>query len=351
MSKIRRMFPGGNTSEGFYSYHKYIGNNNLKKIFILKGSPGSGKSTLMSQIGEMMRSDGHNIEYHHCPSDKDSVDGLVVCDLKIAILDGTSPHMIDPELPGIVDEIIDLGKYINSKRIVKYKKEIVEAKKNNKKCYRRTYAYFRAAKEVLDEIVKNNCETVEFGEINKIINELIEEIYGQKDKKIIIGRERHLFSRAFTPDGLVDHTDTLINNIEKVYFVKGEYGTGKSTLLKEIYKEGIVRGFNVEVFHEPLIPQKIGTIVIPELNVAITTSILAENDCYKSIDLNRYFNSRFKIEEDYKMFSNLIDAGINSLYGARKNHDILENLYHQAIDFEGIASEKENIIKRIQSLQ
>lgn len=92
MSKIRRMFPGGNTAKGFVSFHDNIISENRNKLYILKGMPGGGKSSLMKDIAERMLEAGYSIEYHHCPSDPKSVDGIVIEELKVAIVDGTPPH-------------------------------------------------------------------------------------------------------------------------------------------------------------------------------------------------------------------------------------------------------------------
>lgn len=92
MAKIRRMFPGGNTSKGFYSFHDNIISDNRNMLYIIKGVAGGGKSSLMRDIGNRLMKKGYDLEYHHCPSDPYSIDGLVVDKLKLAIIDGTPPH-------------------------------------------------------------------------------------------------------------------------------------------------------------------------------------------------------------------------------------------------------------------
>ena len=112
MSKPKEinLFPGSNTSKGFYSFYRYIlTQDNANRILCLKGGPGTGKSSLMKKVGKYFFAKGYNIEYHHCSSDSNSLDGIVVKELNVAILDGTSPHIVDPITPGAVDEIINLG--------------------------------------------------------------------------------------------------------------------------------------------------------------------------------------------------------------------------------------------------
>ena len=99
--RIRHMFPGGNTSEGFYSYYDYVlPQERAERIFILKGGPGVGKSTFMKKIAEEMLNRGYDVEYMHCSSDPSSLDGIVVPAKNVAVIDGTAPHVIDPKNPG-----------------------------------------------------------------------------------------------------------------------------------------------------------------------------------------------------------------------------------------------------------
>ena len=95
--KIKDVFPGGNTSKGFYSFYRYIlGQDEARRIICIKGGPGTGKSSLMRKIGEYFNNKGYDIEFHHCSSDNNSLDGVVINNLNVAILDGTSPHVAFP---------------------------------------------------------------------------------------------------------------------------------------------------------------------------------------------------------------------------------------------------------------
>lgn len=52
-----------------------------------------------------------DIEYMHCSSYTQSLDGIVIPLLSIAMVDETAPQVIDPKTHGAVDEIINLGEY------------------------------------------------------------------------------------------------------------------------------------------------------------------------------------------------------------------------------------------------
>ena len=68
---------------------------------------------------------GYTIEYHHCSSDPNSLYVVLIKELNIALLDGTSPHIVDPINPGAVDEILNMGDALDMDVLSKNKKEII----------------------------------------------------------------------------------------------------------------------------------------------------------------------------------------------------------------------------------
>ena len=127
VAKQRSFYPGGNTSYGFYSFYDFIIDKDATRIFIIKGGPGVGKSSFMKSIAKTMLEKGFDVEYHNCSSDNNSIDGIVIPALKVALIDGTAPHIVDPKFPGAVDEIVNLGEFWNEKGLIANKEEILRA--------------------------------------------------------------------------------------------------------------------------------------------------------------------------------------------------------------------------------
>jgi len=96
--QLKKVFPGGNTAQGFYSFYDYIIEPDATRIFIIKGGPGVGKSTFMRKIGEVMLERGYDVEFHCCSSDNNSLDGVVINSIKVALIDGTAPHLATRKL-------------------------------------------------------------------------------------------------------------------------------------------------------------------------------------------------------------------------------------------------------------
>lgn len=95
MDEMKRVeyFLGANSSAGFFSlYDQLIDPETASRVYILKGGPGCGKSTLMGMVAKELERVGERVEYILCSGDPDSLDGVVAPGLGAAIVDGTAPH-------------------------------------------------------------------------------------------------------------------------------------------------------------------------------------------------------------------------------------------------------------------
>lgn len=350
--KVRRFFPGGNTSSGFYSYYDYIIEKDANRIFIIKGGPGVGKSSMMKDIAEEMLKRGYDVEYHHCSSDDHSVDGIVITDLNVAIIDGTAPHIIDPRNPGAVDEIVNLGDFWDIEKILSHKIEIIKTNQEVGKLFNRAYKYFASARSIYTDIEERFSEAMDFGRVNELTHKSIKEIFKKVSISKTAGKARHLFGSAYTPSGWIDFTEHILMDTKKVYYIKGDHGTGKSTFLKRIFNEAIARGLNVEVLHTPLIPEKIETVYIKDLNVGLTISDQFKEKNQQIYNLNSYLNTADLgkydtiLNEDKKIMNLLINTGLDNIKKAKQLHDVLEGYYIENMNFTEINKVKENIIYR-----
>ena len=86
-------FLGANSPTGFYSlYDHLLPPEEARAIYILKGGPGCGKSTLMRKIGAWAQETGLDTEYIVCSGDPDSLDAIILTTLSVALVDGTAPN-------------------------------------------------------------------------------------------------------------------------------------------------------------------------------------------------------------------------------------------------------------------
>ncbi|GAA0177335.1 PRK06851 family protein [Clostridium sediminicola] len=347
----------GNTAKGFFN----LFDNNLlglRKVFILKGGPGTGKSTLIKRIGDLWAKTESNIEYIHCPSDNGSLDGIINTNRKIAIVDGTSPHVIEPTAPGAIDEYVNLGVSWDSSKLELAKAKIIDLNCRISDCYKNAYAYYGKALAIHDEWEKIYIDNMNFNKADKLSEKVIELLI--KDRKIYQNPiVKHRFLGAATPKGPVDFIENLTSEISKRYFLKGRPGSGKSTLLKKLANKAISDGFNVEIYHCGFDPDSLDMIILRELDVCIFDSTSPHEyfpsrdddeiiDMYKELIVpgtdEKYKEKLDNIKLRYK--SN-IGLGNSYLKTSKGIHDELEKYYINAIDFSKIDEIREELIYKL----
>lgn len=351
--KIKHFFLGGNTSKGFYSFYDFIiSQKSARRKICIKGGPGTGKSSLIKNIGEYFNNKGYDVEYHHCSSDNNSLDGVVIKELNIALLDATAPHVVDPVAPGAVDEILNLGQYWDEEGFKKYKEDIIKITKEIKGTFERAYRFIGASKLVHDDWSNYNKGALDYSKLAILQEDLKRKILSDKDVSTI-GAERHLFATAFTPNGIVTFIDNLCEGYEKIYVLNGGPGTGKTQILKYIYEEAIKRGLYVEVYHDPLIPERIEHIIIPELNTALITSNEINQKKFNGVQI--YMENlvdyvqmdKVEMEKDKDTFYMLLNKGLSIISSAKALHDILEKYYIENMNFGELDKTYDKLLDRL----
>lgn len=150
-----RFFAASNTKDGFVSYFdKIFGEDECDRLYILKGGPGCGKSTFMKKLGKRAEDNGLHTVYFHCSSDPESLDGIIIKEKRIAVIDGTSPHAVEPMLSGAREIIIDLGRGWDTDKLYDNKAEIQRLSQIKKQCYKDCYSFLNS-KSVMDGLTYN----------------------------------------------------------------------------------------------------------------------------------------------------------------------------------------------------
>lgn len=375
--KVKRVFPGGNTSRGFYSYYDYIlRQEDANRIFIIKGGPGVGKSTFMKKIAAEVIKKGYDIELMHCSSDPGSLDAIVIPKASVALVDGTAPHIVDPKTPGAVDEIINLADYWNEEGIKSNRLKILNTNKEIRNLFTRAYSYIRAAFEIYKDSELIYFHAMDHQKVNMIAENIIANLFrnhseGESDRNLAEykahairfnegiadeqGKWRKLFASAITPQGLVNYLHTVLVT-EKVYKIKGLQGTGIERLLDKIATAAVENGYDVECYYCALEPEKLEHVVIPGKNVSFTTVNTYHNsdvEAYEEIDLNEYIDlslldtNEHDIEFNEAQFDHLMGRAIETLKKAKSGHDDLEQYYIPYMDFDSVQKKTIEVTKKV----
>ncbi|WP_462410165.1 PRK06851 family protein [Neobacillus sp. Marseille-QA0830] len=358
--KIKNYYAGGNTARGFHNL--YDSNlQGLDRLFILKGGPGTGKSSLMKKVGHEWAEKGFNIEFLHCSSDNDSIDGVLIPALKVGIVDGTAPHVIEPKAPGAVEEYINLGEAWDAKTLSFHKKAIQKLTGQIGESFQKAYDTFKEALDIHDDWEKIYINSMNFQKADRLTSKLADSFFG----KMKLNKQadvRHRFLGAATPKGAVDFVPNLTEDIQKRYFIKGRPGSGKSTMLKKLAAIAEERGIDTEVYHCGFDPHSLDMLIFRELGIAIFDST-APHEYFPSRDGDEIIDMYelliepgtdeifadviSKISTNYK---NKMNQATSHLARAKQLHDELEEIYVAAMDFTKVEQIQQKIAEQINQL-
>ncbi|MGI6406570.1 MAG: PRK06851 family protein [Syntrophaceticus sp.] len=359
--KIKKVFPGGNTCLGFYSFYNYIIGEEARRIFILKGGPGTGKSTFMKRIGEKLLARGLDMEYHWCSSDNESLDALTVPQYQLAILDGTEPHVVDPSYPGIVDEIVNLGDYWDRTKLEPYKEQIIALRKSVTHHFATTYSCLKMAKLARDEEICCREKALNYQRFHQLTGGLFRQIFGQ-DSSWGDGSptERHLFASALTPQGIVHYLPSLLEGMTFLYLIEGEPGSGKEMFLREMAEYAYRSGYDVEVYHCAFDPTNIDLVVLPERKIAVLNCFpeldfdcdslqelkyCERIDCSSCLEKNTLKKYEQEMRETQDLFSRCLQRGLSYLKKVRVVYHEMESYYQDAMNFEAVEKRRIEVLE------
>lgn len=380
-NKIRNFFPGGNTPDGFYSYYNYIlPQSEAKKIFCIKGGPGTGKSTMMGNIGKHFMKKGEDVDFLWCSSDPDSLDGVLLKSRNIAIVDGTAPHIVDPKNPGAVDEIIDIGKYWNEKELRKNRNDIIKCSQEVSRLFQYAYGYLKCAREkyifmsqIFDNIFSQEAMKEYRNQIHLKLDGLtmVRRAESKVRKDMVLGRrsfsgsKRKAFASAITPFGIRNHINSIIEHMDRVVIIFTPVGFRTERLLDSVACRLIDAGLDIEEYYSPMFPDsRVEHIICPEAGLAVVCANkyneidesrlsgkimniniaddLQDEAADVSEELLEYLN-RYSLEE--------IMLAVDMLGKAKARHDILEQYYVCNMDFDAVRKKEKHIITEIEELE
>ncbi|MGB9885615.1 MAG: hypothetical protein ACPLPT_09095 [Moorellales bacterium] len=354
----RRFFPGGNTAYGFYSFFAHLAGQGVDYRFILKGGPGVGKSTFMRRVAETVLEKGYAVEFFHCSSDPESLDGVSIPGLGVALLDGTAPHVVDPAVPGAGDEIVNLGEYWDRNRLRERRQAIEETNRKIKRWFDLAYGYLAHAGLYVQEIDGYYEVASELPAFRRLRRELAAEILGSGFGCGPDGA-RHLFASAVTPQGVVSHLPEALAEAKQVVVIQGGSKGLQNSLVEKVYVEALERGYYVEAFHCGLVPDYLEHLFLPELGVALVTSnayhsfparapdrVLQLEEYLPKDGLELYRRDLLSAQEGLLA---AIERAVEFIARAKAAHDALEEHYVPGMDWAGIDTLQEKITEQILS--
>lgn len=344
MSFDTKFFLGANSNIGFKSYFEQLqAKDNGLQLLILKGGAGSGKSSLMKRVLLFAAKKGHEVEIIPCASDPSSLDAVIDHTAHFAIMDGTSPHVLDPALAGVRDHILYTGDLWDIKKLRENEAETTSLSEKIADCHKSATAYIKSVSSLLLENMRyaekfiDHEKALSFAE--KIISEAFAESTGNE-------RIRLLSAVSVGETVLFEKTPFLLS--DKVYVLCDRWGAAANYILKRIYLSAKEK--KQEIIYCPcsVMPEKCDHLIFPQSRVSIVTENsflpfeggkkINLDGFYKEISLYPHLVARLSSAEK------LLPLAESSIKEAKALHDDLEKYYVEAMDFSGMEALFDKII-------
>ncbi|MCM1544046.1 MAG: hypothetical protein NC110_02000 [Ruminococcus sp.] len=347
MAKQITTFLGANTPTGFSSlfdelYNPYKSNGTA---YIIKGGPGTGKSSLMKKVASAAEEKGYDTERVICSSDPNSLDGLIVPELGICMADGTSPHVVEPQFPGAVENIINMGAFWNEKELHEKRDEIRALTIENSMYHRRSARFLSAAGSISDDTQKMLASSVNMDKINSFAVRFSSRETPKK-KSGVPGKRLRRYISGITPNGVVYLDETVNTLASRVIGIEDEYSVASGTLTEMIGECAIRNGYDVIFCRCPMKPRDCCEhIIIPEVGLAVMTvkaehksKLLADRLIHakRFIEPKAISSHKNRLAFNKKVCAELISQSVTFLKKAKQVHDELEKCYIESMDFDGI---------------
>lgn len=296
---VKHAFASGNTAHGRVNFFASAFQG-ARRIFVLEGAPGTGKSTWIQRIAEEVGERDIRTEWFHNPLDSETLDALWIPAFGVGVIDAAACQDVFDGAQDTEVIRISLKSAVDVDALFPYQSELRSIEEQIEAGYQRATDSFLHTLRFHDEWEKYYIEHIRFADADIVTDALKALIPEQPTGQ---GVERHLYLGAATWRGAVDYVMNLTEETQRRIFVKGRPGSGKSTMLKKLVQAGVERGVHVEVFHCGFDPNSLDMVVYPSLGLAI----------FDSTAPHEHFPSRDG-DEILDMYARTIDHGTDERY-------------------------------------
>lgn len=348
-------FLGSSGKNGFFScFNQLTPRIEGQYTYIIKGGPGTGKSSMMKIIADEIEKRDIECERIFCSSDPSSLDGVIFPSLRVSICDGTAPHTLDPVYPGATGEIINLGECWNKKSVYAEKEKIIELTDKNKECHRRSRKFIESAFSIFSDGEKITADALDEAHLMRYAGRIANRFFRKPSGRV--GLEKTRLLSAITPNGYIFLNDTVNEMCDKIIVFEDDFGTAARKLIEELRTYALASGFSV--ISSPYIgsERRINHIIIKELSLAFITKdklCPISVNATKTVSLKRFYDSeairnhKARLGFSKKAANELLEEAVIALKNAKEIHDELESCYIKAMDFEKTEKIKIELIERI----
>lgn len=222
--------------------------------------------------------------------------------------------------------------------------------KGYKGCYQRAYRCLGAASEIFEDM---RCT---------LLTDPLEERLAKRAKGILQrevprrknaapGAVKQRFLGAVTHQGVLCLAQTAQVQCSKTFELSDRWGLAHG-LLSHLLAGAVNNGFDVVACPDPMAPERLAHLLIPELGLAFLSCSGLESPYRRlrldgAVDAALLRKNRPQLRFAQKVHAALVEEAVHSLAQAKEMHDQLEALYNPYVNFALVEETAQKIFREI----
>jgi hypothetical protein len=346
-----QFFLGANSPGGFASYYnEWLDYGKIKRFYIIKGTPGNGKSGFMKRIAKRLGDKGYEHEAILCSSDPASLDGLYFPKLGTAFVDGAAPHIIEPIYPLAVENYLPLTQFVDDAAIAQERGAIISLRDNLRQDYTRLSRILAAVKSLREE----QRAIVSCQPSIDTITRRAQGFVRREIRKGTGGALRKRFLSALSPGGenilwgTVDALSDRVVELQDPYRLADFY-------LRPVMEAALDAGLEVYACYDPINPHsRLCHLILPDLKLTITSSAYHKEPHRRirldaSVPAEIIKRHRHRLRFLRKTEAALMEDACGVVAECSEKHGMLEDIYNPHVDFSSVRALSDSYAKLILS--
>lgn len=337
-----KYFLGANSCEGFFSvFDKCYSADGEWQAFIIKGGPGTGKSSFMKYFAVNATNGGNKVLLCPCSSDPNSLDAVILPEKKIAVMDGTAPHIVEPAFPGACEKLLNFGDFWDDTKFKGNSSQIIETSLRNKALHKSVSRYMKAAGQLLSDSYKTALACTDRDKAVSFAKRIAQKLIPQR-RELQNGTEWVRFIGGITPVGVVSYSNTVLEETENTVIINDEYGSASNIIIEYVREYALKQGYEIITLKNPFLPTLLTDhIIIPELSLGFATENAYTHfktetrriHARRFVSQKKLHLSNERMKFNKKATKQLLLSAAETLANAKSVHDELESYYIGAMDF------------------
>ena len=324
-------------------------------MWIIKGGPGTGKSTAMRLVAEEAERRGIYHERCRCSSDPDSLDAVIIPEMRRAVYDGTAPHIMEPRVVGSCERIVNFGDAWDCGVLEERRKEIMELSAACARHHAAAQRWLRAAAAFREDTYTLASSACDMRKLERCAARIAASVVADGGKGR--GKADVRLLTAVTPkgvNGVFIPSEQVMERFAERLVIFDRVGAASAILLGMLAERLRERGCDITMCPcsqsgrpEHVIVTAFGLVV------SVSNDMHAFSGNRRAVHCERFMDESKLTAESKRLASNrrgvreMTELASEEMQAAKSLHDRLERHYAAAVDFSRTSEYARRLVREM----